>query len=63
MPISGVSVIPGVLGLQFINPKGSWVLVWGDTFLNHNTIIIPNIETLHSTIKVLRTLWEKVMEV
>ena len=36
-------------------PKGSQVLLWG--ILPHIIIVIPNIETLHSTIKVLWTLW------
>ena len=36
-------------------PKGSYVLLWG--ILPQGIIVIPNMETLHSTISVHRTLW------
>ena len=36
-------------------PKGSYVLLWG--ILPWIRIVIPNIETLDSTIQVHRTLW------
>ena len=36
-------------------PKRSKVLLWG--ILPQILIVIPNFETLHSTIEVLRTLW------
>ena len=36
-------------------PKGSKVLLWG--ILPQILIVIPNVETLHSTMEVLRTLW------
>ena len=59
-PASGLNCSEGFgfSGFKKHNPKGSYVyvLLWG--ILPSVRIVIPNMETVHSTISVHRTLWE-----
>ena len=43
---------------QYMYPQGHHVLLWG--ILPQIIRVIPDIETLHSTMYLLRTLWGKV---